>query len=343
MTAPKPNQIITLPIAQIVAIGPRGQLDEAKICELMESIKSTGLLKPIVVMRPEEVGCDTVRLVAGLHRLEASKRLDFSTIQCIVLEFKEALRIELEEIDEKIIRGDASAAERAILMGQRSEVEQELAAQLSQFATASKQALRRAGEKLGHHIAIVRDQAERTGESKDKLQRSKERWGILGSRLLYKIVGTTLDSGGELDALGQLPEAESRCLRRASNCKYAPKPKIEETQEKKALEEEQIDANWGSPIEGHRTRLSEGEEGPLLFEGTCTLSLALLFRGERMQWRRRRYFVIKNLRVAHEQLCRVWIRVIGSFRWPEQRLALPRSALWSSILDGSEVKNVSSP
>ena len=93
-------------------------------------------------------------------------------------------------------------------MGQRSEIEQELAAQLSQFATASKQALRRAGEKLGHHIAIVRDQAKRSGESKDKLQRSKERWGILGSRLLYKIVGTTLDSGGELDALGQLPEAE---------------------------------------------------------------------------------------------------------------------------------------
>ena len=208
MTAPKPNQIITLPIAQIVAIGPRGQLDEAKICELMESIKSTGLLNPIVVMRPEEVGCDTVQLVAGLHRLEASKRLGFSTIHCIVLEFKEALRIELEEIDEKIIRGDASAAERAILMGQRSEIEQELAAQLSQFATASKQALRRAGEKLGHHIAIVRDQAKRSGKSKDKLQRSKERWGILGSRLLYKIVGTTLDSGGELDALGQLPEAE---------------------------------------------------------------------------------------------------------------------------------------
>jgi hypothetical protein len=88
---------------------------------------------------------------------------------------------------------------------------QERAAQnrtLSQFATASKQAFRRGGDKTGHHVASVRDQAKRTGESEDKVRRSKKRWEVLGSRLLYRIIGTTLDNGRELDALAQLPEAE---------------------------------------------------------------------------------------------------------------------------------------
>jgi len=51
------------------------------------------------------------------------------------------LIVELVDIDEKFIRGDLSAAERAILTGQRTEIMQELTAQngtLSQFATASK-------------------------------------------------------------------------------------------------------------------------------------------------------------------------------------------------------------
>jgi len=93
--------------------------------------------------------------------------------------------VELVEIDEKLIRGDLSAAEHAILTGQRSEIMQELAAQngtLSQFLTASKQTFRRGGDKIGLHVDSVRDQAERTGEPKNKVQRSKERWEILGSR-----------------------------------------------------------------------------------------------------------------------------------------------------------------
>lgn len=173
----------------------------------MESIWSNGLLNPIVVMRPEEVGCDTVRLVEGLQRLEAIKRLGFLTIQCTVLECKEALKIEVAEIDEKFLRNDLSAAEHALLTGQRSEIMRELAA-VSQCARSSKQAFRRDGKETGQHVASVKDQAKRTGESADKVQCSKKRYEILGSRLLYKIVGTTLDSCGELDALAQLPEAE---------------------------------------------------------------------------------------------------------------------------------------
>jgi len=238
MTAPKPNKILTLPVALIVAIGPRRQLDEAKICALMESIRSIGLLNPIVVMRPEEVGCDTVRLVWGLHRLEAIKRLGYPTIQCAILESKEALRTELDECDEEITRGNPSAAKHALLTGQRTGIMQELAAQkgtLSEFTAGSKRAFRRGGGKSGH-VASVRDQAKRTGESEDKVRRSKNRYEILGIRLLHKIVSTTLDSCSELDALARLSEVEREGLadRAASGARVTarmlgrqPKPKIE--------------------------------------------------------------------------------------------------------------------
>lgn len=78
---------------------------------------------------------------------------------------------------------------------------------LSQFATASRQALRGAGQKPGPDIGSVRDQANKTGESKDKIQRSIKRFEDLGRPLLESIIGTSLDSGTELDALMKLPEA----------------------------------------------------------------------------------------------------------------------------------------
>ena len=112
-----------------------------------------------------------MRLVAGMHRLEATKRLGIETIQCTVLDYVEALRVELAEIDENFIRNDPSAAEHALLTGRRAEIIKELDAQdgtLSQNATASKQAQRRAGKKSGPDIASVRDQANKTGETKDR-------------------------------------------------------------------------------------------------------------------------------------------------------------------------------
>jgi len=130
-------------------------------------------------------------------------------------ESKTLLAIEVADIDKKFIRGDLSAAGHAILTGRRNEIMQELAAQsgtLSRFAKASKRAFRQGGEKTGHHVASLRDQAKRTGEPEDKVRRSKRRCKILGSRLLYKIIGTSLDSARELDALAQLADVEREAL-----------------------------------------------------------------------------------------------------------------------------------
>ena len=233
------NPTMTVPIEQVRVEDRQRPLDETKVDELMGSIKSLGIINPIVgVVQKGEDGSENVRLVAGLHRLEAAKRLRHGTIRCTILERPDALRIELAEIDENIIRNNPSPAEHAILTTRRGEILKELAGQdgtSSQIATASKQAQQRAGQSTGYDVASVRDQGRRTGESKDKVQRSRKRSGILGG-LLSKVVGTSLDKGTELDALGRLPKDEREELAnraaageavsaRTTDRKPKPKPK----------------------------------------------------------------------------------------------------------------------
>jgi ParB family chromosome partitioning protein len=195
---------------------------------------------------------ENFRLIAGAHRLEAARRLGLPTISCTILESDDDLRVELAEIDENSIRNDPSSAEHALLTGRRAEIIKQLAAErtLSQPATASRQSQRRAGQETGSDPGSVRDHANKTGESKDRIQRSKKRFETLGSANLKKVVGTSLDKAGELDALAQLSEAarEDLANRAASgevvsartiDRKPKPKPdrKVELTRREKAYAE----------------------------------------------------------------------------------------------------------
>jgi hypothetical protein len=58
----------------------------------------------------------------------------------------------------------------------------------------------------------LQDQANHTGEGKDKIYRSMKRFEALGRATLASIVGTSLDTGVELDALVKLPKEIQRQL-----------------------------------------------------------------------------------------------------------------------------------
>jgi hypothetical protein len=73
-------------------------------------------------------------------------------------------------------------------------------------------AQRRAGQKSGPDVASVRDQANKTGETKDTVQRSKKRFEDIGDGILEKIVGTNLDKGVQLDALAKLSKEKQHDL-----------------------------------------------------------------------------------------------------------------------------------
>lgn len=76
-----------------IRIGKRVRIDEGDIHSLMLSLKKFGQLNPVIVDSDYE-------LIAGYRRLEAAKRLGWTTVKAIVVENPtdaEKLEIELEE------------------------------------------------------------------------------------------------------------------------------------------------------------------------------------------------------------------------------------------------------
>ena len=98
-----------------ISINHRRPASSAKIDQLAESIEQVGLLNPITVT-------DWGVLVAGLHRLEACKKLGWTEIPCNVIKEDDA---ELAEIDENLIRNELNAHEQVELMARRKVIYEE--------------------------------------------------------------------------------------------------------------------------------------------------------------------------------------------------------------------------
>ena len=88
------------------------------ISELARSISEIGLLNPITIDQ-EHI------LVAGLHRLEAAKRLGWTEIECNICTL-DALQTELAEIDENVVRTELSVIEYGELLERRKEIYESL-------------------------------------------------------------------------------------------------------------------------------------------------------------------------------------------------------------------------
>jgi ParB family chromosome partitioning protein len=78
------NKIINIDINQIISNKnqPRKNFDDKALEELSQSIKSYGLIQPIVVRKLAD---ELYELVAGERRLKATKLLDHETISAIVI------------------------------------------------------------------------------------------------------------------------------------------------------------------------------------------------------------------------------------------------------------------
>ena len=79
-----------------------------------DSIREIGLLNPLTIDRDNF-------LIAGLHRLEAVKRLGWTEVDCTVSSL-EGLAAELAEIDENIVRSDMSTLEYGEILLRRKEI-----------------------------------------------------------------------------------------------------------------------------------------------------------------------------------------------------------------------------
>lgn len=100
-----------LPISEIVAntYQPRSHFDEEALVSLSASIRSVGVLQPILV---REVGEDSYELIAGERRWRAAKRAGLQTIPAIVRSAEDEGSLE-QALVENLHREDLGALEEA--------------------------------------------------------------------------------------------------------------------------------------------------------------------------------------------------------------------------------------
>lgn len=164
------HYVVNVPIVEIIVGERRRSPDQAHIAALAESIRTQGLLSPILVRESDEIP-DRFILIAGWHRMKAVQSLGHIYIACHVIGADD-LEAELAEIDENLIRSDLTELERSEHLARRKALYEELHPDAAQFSP-QKQAARRATEP-GDNVSpgFSQDTAAKTGQSERTIQRA---------------------------------------------------------------------------------------------------------------------------------------------------------------------------
>ena len=108
------SRLRDLPVADIAPSSrqPRRNFAESELQELADSIRSLGMVQPVVV-RPSRAGSDSPwELIAGERRLRASKLAGVATVPALVRSVDEASALEIA-LAENVAREDLNAIEEA--------------------------------------------------------------------------------------------------------------------------------------------------------------------------------------------------------------------------------------
>ncbi len=133
------------------------------IRELAKSISEIGLLNPITVDHRHV-------LIAGLHRLEAAKLLNWPEIECTVSSL-EGLQAELAEIDENFIRNDLSPVEYGDLLLRRKAIYESLYPEARNGGDRKSEKIRSAKCASDSVKSFVDDTAEKLGVNPSTVRR----------------------------------------------------------------------------------------------------------------------------------------------------------------------------
>jgi len=147
-----------------VKINPgRRTANPEHIQELAKSISEIGLLNPITVDHRNV-------LIAGLHRLEAAKLLNWPEIECTVSSL-EGLQAELAEIDENFIRNDLSPVEYGDLLLRRKAIYESLYPEARNGGDRKSEKIRSAKCASDSVKSFVDDTAEKLGVNPSTVRR----------------------------------------------------------------------------------------------------------------------------------------------------------------------------
>jgi ParB-like chromosome segregation protein Spo0J len=194
-----------------IEIGHRARaLNPERVEALMESIRNIGLRSPITVrivpkMVIGGIGKEEVPvLVAGLHRLEALKRLGVEPIDCFV-ESGSELDAQLWEIDENLCRAELTELERAEHLQKRKTVYEQMCPEARQGGLPGAPGGGKA--KTANLASFAADTAAKTGISERTIRRDARRASKIDPAVRDRIRDkrAIADSGAELDTLASMP------------------------------------------------------------------------------------------------------------------------------------------
>ncbi|MBV9859875.1 MAG: ParB N-terminal domain-containing protein [Alphaproteobacteria bacterium] len=209
-------EIKTLEISQIRVSKRLRQVREEQISSLMESIGQIGLQQPISVRAKSFVRDDGVNfedgylLIAGLHRLEACRRLGKTEIEASIVTLAELDR-QLWEIDENLCRAELTELERGEHLAKRKALYEMLHPETRQGGLPGK-----AGggkeTKTDNLSSFAEDTAAKIGADERTVRRSIRRADRIDPEVKEAIrtQPKIADSGVELDALASLKPQQQR-------------------------------------------------------------------------------------------------------------------------------------
>jgi ParB-like chromosome segregation protein Spo0J len=131
-------------------------INERTAVALAESMQRLGQLSPISVYRLHD---ETLRLVAGLHRLEAAKRLGWVEIEAVFSTGNEIER-ELQEIAENLHRSELTALERDTQIGRWAELTAAKVGQVD-LPSGGAQPAEKGVRKAARELSLERKDVER--------------------------------------------------------------------------------------------------------------------------------------------------------------------------------------
>ena len=140
----KANDIVQVPVEKLVANPgqPRKNFDETELQELSDSIKTYGIIQPIIAAN---AGDGTYIIIAGERRTRAAKLAGLETVPTIIRDYTDQKRLEVSLI-ENIQRTDLNPIEEAAayknLMDFSGLSQDELAARMGKNRSTVANALR---------------------------------------------------------------------------------------------------------------------------------------------------------------------------------------------------------
>ncbi len=194
-------------------------VDQARVEALAASMSEIGLQQPIIV-RPGLDGSNTLRLVAGAHRLAVAQMLGWTEITAIWSDLNDE-QARLVEIDENLIRNELSELDRALFLAERKRIYEGLHPETVQGKAKKPKGLGKVAN-LATFSRYSKDAAKATGFSERTIQRAVALAEALSPEAIASIRRTKLaDNQAQLLALAALEPAHQAIVAEAIAAKVA--------------------------------------------------------------------------------------------------------------------------